>query len=223
MSTYREGRLRRAERLRDWSASNAAQSDARREGVDAIASVIPMGQPILVGHHSERRHRRDIAKIDAGMRASIDLSDKASRQASAADEIERQAAGAIYDDDLDAVERLEAKLADLERRRDSIKAANAQYRKDHREELKAMTPYLRDCALPFRSYQVTNLTGLIGTTRKRLERLRREREHGPRDRLITARFASECASCGAALVKGVQIRYNRQQGARCWPGCEEVK
>jgi hypothetical protein len=29
-----------------------------------ILDIIPPGQPILVGHHSEGRHRRDLARVD---------------------------------------------------------------------------------------------------------------------------------------------------------------
>jgi len=39
--------------------------------------MIPMGQPILVGHHSEGRHRRDLKRIDSGMRKAIEESEKA--------------------------------------------------------------------------------------------------------------------------------------------------
>jgi len=41
--------------------------------VSAIADNIPFGQPILVGHHSERRARRDAEKIENGMRKAVKL------------------------------------------------------------------------------------------------------------------------------------------------------
>ncbi len=34
--------------------------------------MIPMGQPILVGHHSEGRHRRDLERHDRDMRKAIE-------------------------------------------------------------------------------------------------------------------------------------------------------
>ncbi len=34
--------------------------------------MIPPGQPILVGHHSERRTRRDAQRIENGMKTSSD-------------------------------------------------------------------------------------------------------------------------------------------------------
>src|ERR1700733_8393719 len=104
--TYRDRRLKRAEKLRDWSASNETKSDAKRDGADRIADGIPFGQPILVGHHSEGRHRRDLARIESGMRAAIELGDKAETQARTADNIEAATEAAIYDDDPDAIERL---------------------------------------------------------------------------------------------------------------------
>jgi hypothetical protein len=223
MSTYRERRLARAEKLRGWSASNEAKGDAAYERAHDIGAMIPMGQPILVGHHSERRHRRDIARIDAGMRASIELADKAARQASSADEIERQAAAAVYDDDPDAIERLEAKLAGLEAKREAYKAKRAEIRKTHREALKGKTAWekeevMRAAGAP--QYSITNLGGNITRTRDRIARLKREKETGPRDRIITARRTGKCETCGAAIERGDTIRYNRQQGARCYPGCE---
>lgn len=63
----------RVERLEERAGRTAAKADARRAGVDAIGDHIPMGQPILVGHHSERRARRDAARMDNHMRASIEL------------------------------------------------------------------------------------------------------------------------------------------------------
>lgn len=50
MATYRESREARAERLREWSAKRAEKAEAGFERASELASVIPMGQPILVGH-----------------------------------------------------------------------------------------------------------------------------------------------------------------------------
>lgn len=41
------------------------------------ATGIPLGQPILVGHHSEKRHRRAIEKADNAMRKSVEETEKA--------------------------------------------------------------------------------------------------------------------------------------------------
>lgn len=45
------------------AAAARVEGDAHWESGRRIADMIPMGQPILVGHHSERRHRRDLDRI----------------------------------------------------------------------------------------------------------------------------------------------------------------
>lgn len=104
--TYRERREARAERLRDWAGKREAKAAAARAESDRISGMIPMGQPILAGHHSEKRHRRDIDRIDRGMRATIEHGAKAERMNERADNIDAQAEHAIYSDDPDAIERL---------------------------------------------------------------------------------------------------------------------
>ncbi len=82
--------------------------------------------PILVGHHSERRHRRDIAKIDRAMRTSFDLQKRAAdaeRRARAA-----ESGRAISSDDPSAIGKLEAKLARINANRERMRAANAAIR-----------------------------------------------------------------------------------------------
>ena len=65
---YAERQEDRKERLE--GAADRARSDAERAfaSSDRIADAIPLGQPILVGHHSEGHHRRDIARNGFAMR-----------------------------------------------------------------------------------------------------------------------------------------------------------
>lgn len=82
-----------AERLEDrrYALSNKAERHAGRAAsaygrAHEIADGIPMGQPILVGHHSERRARRDREKIDRAMQTGAqesDLAHDAARRANA--------------------------------------------------------------------------------------------------------------------------------------------
>src|SRR5437660_3812315 len=111
--TYRERRQARAERLRGWADGRDAKAAARFAAVDAIADNIPFGQPILVGHHSERRARRDQGRIHAGMRAGIENTRKAESMRSRAANIEAAADRAIYSDDPDAPERLRQRIAGM--------------------------------------------------------------------------------------------------------------
>lgn len=63
----------RADRFEDYSDKRAGDAERARVAVSAIADHIPFGQPILVGHHSERRARKDAAKIENGMRRAVSL------------------------------------------------------------------------------------------------------------------------------------------------------
>jgi protein-L-isoaspartate O-methyltransferase len=63
----------RADRFTDYSASRQADADAAHKAVHAIADGIPLGQPILVGHHSEKHARRDAEKIENGMRRAVKM------------------------------------------------------------------------------------------------------------------------------------------------------
>lgn len=63
----------RAERFEEYSDKRADESDRARAAVSAIADNIPLGQPILVGHHSERRARKDAERIENGMRRAVKL------------------------------------------------------------------------------------------------------------------------------------------------------
>ena len=65
----------RAERFENYSENRAKDAEQARKQVAAIAEHIPFGQPILVGHHSEKHARRDAQRIDDGMRKSIKMWD----------------------------------------------------------------------------------------------------------------------------------------------------
>lgn len=63
----------RAERFEGYSERRADDADRARRAVAAIADNIPLGQPILVGHHSEKRARKDAQRIQDGMRKAVKM------------------------------------------------------------------------------------------------------------------------------------------------------
>ena len=63
----------RAERFEDYSEKRAEDANRAHEAVSAIAGNVPMGQPILVGHHSQRRAERDKERIDNGMKKAVNM------------------------------------------------------------------------------------------------------------------------------------------------------
>jgi hypothetical protein len=183
--TYRERREARAERLREWADKREARAASDFEAVHTLADSIPFGQPILVGHHSERHARRDAQRIDSGMRRGIENANKAESMRSRADNIERAADHAIYSDDEYARQRLRERIADLEAKRARIVAYNASARKAakaggvgdvslledrQRNDLEGVQrfAYMRKPGNAFPGYVTSNLGGNIGRLRERL-------------------------------------------------------
>lgn len=106
--------LKRADML-DREAA-ALEQDANKK-----ASVIPHGQPILIGHHSEGKDRRYRDRINKQYQQARELRGKA--------EYYREKAAAagkagIRSEDPEAVAKLEEKLADMEDRQRRMKSAN---------------------------------------------------------------------------------------------------
>ncbi|HHQ4546889.1 TPA: DUF3560 domain-containing protein [Aeromonas veronii] len=97
------------------------ESDQRWVAANSAVAGIVFGQPILVGHHSERKHRRALERSDQAMRQSIALDHKAKRLESRAASVGQ---GGIASDDPNALEQLQEKLANREQLQDSFKKAN---------------------------------------------------------------------------------------------------
>lgn len=183
--TYRERREAKADRLREWADKRDTKAEAGFKKANDIADMIPFGQPILVGHHSEGRARRDQDRIQSGMRSGIENSRKADDFRHRADGIEAAARNAVYSDDTDAIERLEERIATREAERDRIKAFNASARKGEldlsiltlREQEKILSiakvaSYQLGKGGAFPGYHLTNLGATIRKDKKRLEGLR---------------------------------------------------
>jgi hypothetical protein len=129
---YEAKKAARIDRMRGRAERLRGASEAKRRAVRQVEEMIPLGQPILVGHHSERRHRRDLERIRSGFSKSVELGQRA-------DELERRARGAelsraISSDDPEAIEKLRAKLAELEQSRARMVAANKAARSSHPHE-----------------------------------------------------------------------------------------
>lgn len=67
----------RADRYAERASKAAAVEQAHRDAEDAIGDHMPFGEPIKIGHHSERKHRRAFEKMDAHRGKAIDAADKA--------------------------------------------------------------------------------------------------------------------------------------------------
>ncbi|HET6417260.1 MAG TPA: DUF3560 domain-containing protein [Polyangiales bacterium] len=183
--TRRERLERKLEKREDWATTRDRKSDAAFAASRKLANSIPLGQPILVGHHSEKRARRDVERIRSGMSAGVEHASMADHHRSKAGGLSAQLEGSIFSDDPDALDALAERVAELEAKRDNMKRLNASYRKCKRdlgafceaegfdaekrqrlEEARAMWPYSK-AWVPFESYQLSNLGANIRRLKSR--------------------------------------------------------
>lgn len=82
---------RRAERLEQWSAVAERKSTEYYEASHEGRDFLSLGEPIKVGHHSERRHRALIERNHNRMGKSVEFMEKAGAYESRADYWKRKA------------------------------------------------------------------------------------------------------------------------------------
>lgn len=103
----------RGDHYQGFSDNAKKRSDGHYEASNAATRGIPMGQPILVGHHSEKRHRAALKRSHTNMRKSIDEGERAGYWQGRA---ERAVKAQAYKERPDVIARRIKKLeADLRR------------------------------------------------------------------------------------------------------------
>lgn len=123
---YEERQNRRRQRLEERAAKAAREAESAGSEATRLLRSIPPGQPILIGHHSERRHRAALERIDRRMRKALDEQASAERLRAAASAV---GSGGISSDDPEAISKLERKLLSFEEEASRRKALNAAWRK----------------------------------------------------------------------------------------------
>lgn len=98
-----------------------SQQHFERCNLSEDATGIPFGQPILVGHHSERKHRRTLERADNHMRQGIECSKKANKYRNMANAI---GCGGISSDDPEAIQKLQAQLNSAKESQKFMRDAN---------------------------------------------------------------------------------------------------
>lgn len=177
MNAYEVKQAERRARLEAQAANARAEAEAQFAAAQQISDMIPFGQPILVGHHSEKRHRRDIKKFDNHHR-------KGFAHLATADELEDRAAavgtGGISADDPAALEKLRAQRAALEAAHARAVAANKLIRKNDRDGLAALGYTPDDIAgLPVPRYALANSSANIRRLTQRIAVLEARRATAP--------------------------------------------
>ena len=180
LEARRERLLALADRMQ--GASDAAYRQARRMG-----DAIPFGQPILVGHYSEKRDRNYRARIWRTQDRCLELKRKADYFRGLAEGVGK---GGVSSDDPDAIDKLQEKVAKLEADQSRMKLANAAIRREKKngpvEQLAALVRlgYPEAIAgkllqpdfcgrIGFPNYMLTNNNANIRRIKARIEELGR--------------------------------------------------
>ena len=181
MNSYEEKQEARRQRLEDRADRLRSQSTALYNSAKEAASAIPFGQPILVGHHSEKRDRNYRARYCAKYEKAHELSKAAGEVAARADSVGK---AGVSSDDPDAVTKLLERLAPMKAQQERWVAANKLVRKKDRAGLAALgycekmiaTLFTPDFAgrIGFPDYQLTNNSANIRRIEQRIAHLERE-------------------------------------------------
>ena len=187
INAYEEKVEARKEYYEKKAAAARGDSHALWEKSRGMASQIPLGQPILVGHHSERADRAYRDRI-------FKTGEKAYEAGKKADYYEEKAKatgrGGISADDPDAIKKLQDKLEKLQKRQERMKAANRSIRLKDTEKGNAQlreqgytdkqievlrTP---NCfgRIGYAPYQLSNNNANISNVKKRIENLKKLQE-----------------------------------------------
>lgn len=176
-----------AKRERMLKRADKAESKADQDWeTNKRISEAMAGTPILVGHHSEKRHRRELEKMDNRDRRSFENREKANYLRNRAESI---GDGGVMSDDPEAVKKLCEKLAAMESDREKMKEINKSWKRYKSKGDKSdLSKYFSDEAIkeleakverayswekqPYPSYTISNLGARIRTTKKRIEDLR---------------------------------------------------
>lgn len=191
MNYYEERQEEKKDRLLDRAEKAGKRSNDAFNAAKTIGSGIPFGQPILNGHHSEKKHRRALGNIDNNMRKSVEESKKAEYLNYKAEGV---GTAGIASDDPTAIIQLKEKLENLESQRDRMKAKNNAWKKfdkkgDKTELLKfysesgikVLTSGIENANTwekqPHPGWELTNLGATIRSTKKRIESLKVLADH----------------------------------------------
>lgn len=121
-NNYQERKQARINRYKELAEKNHAAATKKHEESRYMMAAIPMGQPILAGHHSEARDRRFREKAWNKLGQAVALSEKAKYYEQKARAAENN--NAISSDNPEAIKLLKEKLEKLEKLQEVMKAAN---------------------------------------------------------------------------------------------------
>lgn len=194
MNAYEEKQEAKRQYYLDKAAQAREESKNRWDRAREMGKAIPFGQPILVGHHSEKGDRAYRNRMNGHYEKAMELNGKAEYYERKAEGVGR---GGISSDDPDAVEKLQAKLDDLKNLQERMKEANKAIRmKDTtkgNEKLKEMGYSDSDIAalregdfagrIGYPAYALQNNSANIRRIEQRIKALEKQKERTAEGRI----------------------------------------
>ncbi|MDD5240059.1 MAG: DUF3560 domain-containing protein [Candidatus Nanoarchaeia archaeon] len=107
----------KAEHAAEMATKHEEESDRRYEERRKIMDNIPFGQPILVGHHSEKHHRSDLHKAEKHFEKSVEEHEIAKKYADKAERYGKKATGESPGLIYRRIQKLEADKRRMERQK----------------------------------------------------------------------------------------------------------
>jgi hypothetical protein len=236
VNSYEAKKQARIDRLSARAESLSRQSESVLRTAKARADIIPFGQPILVGHHSEGRDRRYREKIRNGFDKGFALAKEAREVAGRAYAAENSTA--VSSDDPEAIVKLKEKLGKLEKLRDRMVEINKELRasKDDAgvaartglkvEQVASLRQPDELGRVGFPSYKLTNTGSEIRRLKARIEELGRKAERvapepetvGPvkiaeEDNRLRIFFPGKPSEDFRRRLKGAGFRFSPTEGA----------
>lgn len=210
---YEQRKAARIERLANRETKARREGESRVKAASQIASLIPFGQPILVGHHSEKRHRRDAQRIHDGFSKGFELARKADYYAQRAAAAESN--DAISSDDPECLTKLRAKLEAMQARLSDLREGKKAYgkaktddeRRAIRERLSVPSGCFRDGRESWARWSITNLSANARRVEQRIEKLE-----------SNARQIAKLESTGPTSFGEIEIRTEDNRTQILFPG-----
>ena len=186
MNSYEVKQEARRQRLEARADRLTKEGQAKADHGWKMLSAIPFGQPILIGHHSEKRDRNYRGRATGSIDKGYAMMKEAGEAQARADSV---GTGGISSDDPEAVDKLGEHLEKAKRLQDMMLASNKLIRK-HRDnpgagvaelaavvgsESNARALFEKDFAgrIGFAEYQLSNNRANIRRIEGRIEQLKR--------------------------------------------------
>jgi len=167
---YQDRLQSRLTRLQNAAAKETEKYKSDHERARQMAQALPLGQPVLVGHHSEgrdRNYRKRIHSTFSRAFAHLEKAEQLSRRAEVA-----ESNAAIRSDDPLAIAKLEEKIAEASALQERMKTANVVAGKSHQSR-------------PYASYELTNNNANIKRMEVRLKGLQSKHAEASADTFVT--------------------------------------